>query len=194
MGDGVERRDLLDAASRILADEGLAALSLRRIAREAGASTMVIYTHFGDKDGLLRGLLTEGFRRFAAALRAVDERDPWDHVRELGRAYRRYAKANPSHFKLLFSHYWPEARNDARYEEARRHGEAAFGTLLAAVTRVMAALDRPARDVEPGAFQVWSTVHGYVSLELGGQMPPEVVDDLYEHALDFVAKGLGRRG
>jgi hypothetical protein len=79
-----------------------------------------------------------------------------------------------------------------RFQEARRHGQGAFTILLEAVTRVMAALDRPARDVEPAAIHVWSTVHGHVSLELAGELPSEGAGALYEQALEFVARGLGR--
>src|SRR5947209_3190795 len=39
---------LVDAAGRILAAEGAAALTLRRLAQTAGTSTMAVYTLFGD--------------------------------------------------------------------------------------------------------------------------------------------------
>lgn len=189
----VDRRDLLDAASRVLAEEGLAALTMRRIAREVGASTMVLYTHFGDKDGLVEALLAEGFRRFAEALRAVERADPWEHLKAIGQAYRRFALANPTYYRLLWSHPRPEDVAE-RFGEARRHGQVAFSVLTEAVTRVLAALDRPAREVLPAAVQVWSAVHGHVSLELTGELPPDELEELYAGTLAFIARGLGRPG
>jgi AcrR family transcriptional regulator len=186
----IDRRDILDAASRILADEGPGALTMRRIAGEVGASTMVVYTHFGDKDGLLEALMAEGFGRFAAALRRAGGADAFDHLRALGRAYRAFALENPSYYRLLWSHGRPPDAAQ-RFDEARRHGQEAFGVLLEAVTRVMTALDRPARDVEPAAIHVWATVHGHVSLELAGEIPAEAAEDVYERTLDYVRWGLG---
>jgi AcrR family transcriptional regulator len=190
MSEPVHRRDILDAASRVLAEEGPGALTMRRIAREVGASTMVVYTHFGDKDGLLEALMAEGFGRFAAALRRVRAADPFEHLRALGRTYRAFALENPSYYRLLWSVRRPPDAAE-RFDEARRHGQEAFGVLLQTVTRVMTALDRPARDVEPAALHVWATVHGHVSLELTGEIPPEAAEDLYERTLDFVRWGLG---
>jgi AcrR family transcriptional regulator len=188
--EAVTRAGILDAASRIVSDEGLKALTVRRVAREVGASTMVVYTHFGDKDGLLEALMAEGFGRFAAALRRVRGAEPFEHLRALGRAYRAFALENPSYYRLLWSHGRPPDAAE-RFDEARRHGQEAFGVLLEAVTRVMTALDRPARDVEPAAIHVWATVHGHVSLELAGEIPPEAAGDLYERTLDYVRWGLG---
>ena len=52
-------RALRAAASRILDAEGIGALSLRRVATEAGVTTMGIYSRFGGKDGLLDALCLE---------------------------------------------------------------------------------------------------------------------------------------
>jgi AcrR family transcriptional regulator len=67
--DDDTRARILDAALRLLADEGHAALTVRRVATEAGCSTIGVYTWFGGKDGLIDALWTEGFASFAAALR-----------------------------------------------------------------------------------------------------------------------------
>ncbi|MFW6051081.1 MAG: TetR/AcrR family transcriptional regulator [Myxococcota bacterium] len=190
MASDVDRRELLDAASAIVAHEGISALSVRRVAKEVGASTMVVYTHFGDKSGLVEAVAAEGFRRFAATLAEVHRDDPFEHLMETGRAYRRYAQANPSYYRLLFSRVRPP---DGGFAEAKRHGEVAYAILLEGVTRVLARLDRPAREVEAAAVQVWSTVHGFVSLELSHELPPDRADALYEATLAFVLRGLGKR-
>lgn len=174
---------MIDAASRILADEGPAGLSVRRVANEVGASTMGVYTHFHDKDGLVDAVLAEGFARFSAALAAVREADPWAHLRALGRAYRGFARANPSFYKLLFGRAAPERPLPADSSRA-------FDSLIQAITRVMAELDRPARMIEPLAFDVWAAVHGMVSLELAGAAGDADGDAAYEHLLDFIVAGL----
>ena len=54
---------LLDAASELLASEGAGGLTVRRIAADAGCSTMGVYSRFGNKDGVVDHLYMEGFRR-----------------------------------------------------------------------------------------------------------------------------------
>ena len=57
------REALLAAAHDLLATEGPAALTVRRIAAAAGMSTMNVYSRFGGKDGVLDELFIDGFRR-----------------------------------------------------------------------------------------------------------------------------------
>ncbi|RYE89911.1 MAG: TetR/AcrR family transcriptional regulator [Myxococcales bacterium] len=191
---GIDRRAVLDAASRVLVAEGPSALTMRRLASEVGASTMVLYSRFAGREQLMGELLAEGFTRFADALGAVAVPDPWLNLRQLGRAYRAFALGNPTYFRLMWAGdagLTSPAHVDAA-SPMHHHGQRAFGALLAAMTRVLAVLDRPAREAEPLALSVWSTVHGFVSLELSGVVGPDG-DEAYERALDFIEAAL-RRG
>ena len=71
--DDALRIRLLDTAGAVLTAEGPDALSLRRLAAEAGTSNSVVYSLFGGKPGVLRALFVEAFPRFglAAATRHV---------------------------------------------------------------------------------------------------------------------------
>lgn len=62
-----ERREqLLDVTKRIVGADGLHAVSIDRVAREAGISRPIIYEHFNDLNGLLTALLDrEGGRALA---------------------------------------------------------------------------------------------------------------------------------
>ena len=55
------RRALLDAAWRLVAEKGLAALTLREVARAAGVSHAAPYHHFPTRTALLDALAEEGF-------------------------------------------------------------------------------------------------------------------------------------
>ena len=69
------RTKLVEAAARIIATEGQGALTLRRVASDAGTSTMAIYTHFGGMAELLRAVRWDGFHRLADDLAAVPASD-----------------------------------------------------------------------------------------------------------------------
>lgn len=176
------RLEVLDHAARVLANEGAGALTMRRVAQEVGASTQVLYTLFASKEGLLEALVGEGFRRFGEALGRVHDDDPWLHLRDLGLAYRRFALENPDYYRLLWS-----GAGDPDPDDKPPGGEIAWQALLSAVTRVLAALDRPARDIEPTATAIWAAAHGFCSLELAG-FPAG--DEAYEALLDMSAAGV----
>src|ERR1700710_2089607 len=62
---------LLQAAERVLERDGIAGLTLRAVAREAGVSYAAPTHHFGDLTGLLSELAAIGFRRFNEAITAA---------------------------------------------------------------------------------------------------------------------------
>src|SRR5829696_3246868 len=96
------RRLLLDTASSLLDQEGPDALTMRRIASEAGCSTSVLYTMFGGKAGIAEALWTEGFERLSAALAATTADHPLERLGAMGRAYRANALANRSYYTIMF--------------------------------------------------------------------------------------------
>src|SRR5882724_8031977 len=59
---------LLKAAERVLERDGLAGLTLRAVAREAGVSHAAPTHHFGDLTGLVSELAAIGFRQFNSAM------------------------------------------------------------------------------------------------------------------------------
>ncbi|GIJ24425.1 TetR/AcrR family transcriptional regulator [Micromonospora lutea] len=56
---------IIDAATRILQDEGLEKLSMRRLANELGSAPMALYHHIRDKDELLVRVMESQVRTIA---------------------------------------------------------------------------------------------------------------------------------
>lgn len=178
------RQALVDRAAAILAEEGQAKLTLRRLTRDVGVSTMAVYTHFGSMEQLRIEICDEGFRRLAAHLGAVERTsDPVADLRHLGQAYVANARENPNLYRAMFLDPLP----DPLPEQAQEWG-ATFRVLVAAVQR---SLDSMAgtRDVVGGAAGrsnseaaerlatlLWATEHGMVALELSGLLDAEQVD------------------
>ncbi|HEY4263961.1 MAG TPA: helix-turn-helix domain-containing protein, partial [Micropepsaceae bacterium] len=59
---------LREAARAILEEEGLAALSLRSVARRAGVSHAAPYRHYASREALLADIAVEGLGRLRAEL------------------------------------------------------------------------------------------------------------------------------
>lgn len=65
------RAQLLDVTKAIVGASGLHAVSIDRVAREAGISRPIVYEHFGDLSGLLQALLDREGARALGQLAAV---------------------------------------------------------------------------------------------------------------------------
>src|SRR3954465_1772400 len=65
------REQILDVTEAIVDADGFHAVSIDRVAREAGITRPVVYTHFGDLDGLLNALVDRGNRGTLEALAQI---------------------------------------------------------------------------------------------------------------------------
>jgi AcrR family transcriptional regulator len=93
---------LLDLADARLGAEGPAALSMRRLANAAGCSTMVFYSAFGTKAGLLRALAAREAGRWIDAATTLADPDPRAWLDAVAATLRDAAAARPHHRALLF--------------------------------------------------------------------------------------------
>lgn len=87
------RRDLiLDEAARIVAEEGVSAISMERMGRDAGISKALVYNYFPSRNALLSELLMREYRRFQKEARAAKDgvEDFEALVRVTTRAYLRH--------------------------------------------------------------------------------------------------------
>jgi AcrR family transcriptional regulator len=156
-------RLLLDTASSLLERDGPDALTMRRIAAEAGCSTSVLYTMFGGKAGIAEGLWREGFTRLAAALDQATGADPLQRLAAMGRAYRSNALANRSYYAVMFQRPIPGFQPSPQaYEESLRPLHMLAHTVADCIDRGVFRAEDP-RHI---AGVLWAAAHGAVSLEL----------------------------
>ncbi len=179
------RDRLVAAAVRVLTEEGPAAVQARRVTREIDASTMALYHHVGGMPELLRAVADEGFRQLGERVAAVPESaDPVTDLCRMALAYREAAHQNRHLYDLMFGLSGPGGRRaDPGDAPATVAGSAvaqgAYGHIVAAVARAMRA-DRIRADDPAGvAAQFWTVLHGFVTLELAGQLR-HVEDSLTE--------------
>jgi len=171
---GALREAMLKAAERILGRDGIAGLTLRAAAREAGVSHAAPKNHFGDVRGLLSELAAVGFARFGAALVANTREGETSKARlaALGHGYVAFAQRNPGLFLLMFR----SERLDFSRPPLRAAAEAAFGVLAGAVgARRREAPETPSTLSQAAQITAaWSLVHGFAMLMLDGRLKPLV--------------------
>ena len=191
-GSAATRETLIEAALRLLDEEGPGALRVRDVAAAADKSTMGVYTHFGSKQGLLEQLYLLGFERLEARLDAIPAAG---HGREellgFAQAYRTFALENEALYGLMFERATPDfVPSDA----SRLAGLSTFEMLAARVARWKPGPDDPAA----AAHLVWGAMHGLVTIELmhrrwGGPLVPHLQGDperSYAQAIDTLLDGL----
>jgi AcrR family transcriptional regulator len=187
------RRALLDEALATIRAEGVDGLTLREIGARLGVSRTALYRHFADKRALLTAVATEGFRMLRQQLVAAWEgggRGP-AASQAMGVAYVRFAVANPSHYRVMFSRFIDAEPQDP---ELAAEAGAAFQALVDAV----AALQRDGivrgDDTVLVARFIWAVVHGVAMLAIDGQLPePGGVEELMRYALERLGTGIGER-
>jgi AcrR family transcriptional regulator len=163
---------VLDATGRLLVEEGASALTMRRIAGEVNASTQVLYTMFGGKDGLADALYREGFARLTEAHEtARPATNPTRRLEDRARRYFENAAANPAYYRVMFFDAIPGFRPS---QETLAETWGTFDALAEAVracARAGAIAPRFAEEPREAALTLWSAVHGVASLHVAGHLP-----------------------
>lgn len=162
------RSALLSAAKVELDVSGYEKFSLRKVAMRAGVSHAAPAHHFGDVQGLLTALATEGFNRFLKAMQDRAEfaaRDPRSQLIAAGLGYLDFAENEKSLFRLIHSSERPEHAD----EDLKKAGTAAYMYLLDLVVKISG---RSCEDEQAhvDAAAVWSMAHGIADLVSHGRM------------------------
>ena len=106
MTSAARREQLLDATKRIVDRSGFHAVSIEAVAREAGITRPIVYSHFKDLSGLLDALVDREGDRALAQLADVlplglDQGDARELLLDGMRAYLRAAQADPATWRLV---------------------------------------------------------------------------------------------
>lgn len=161
------REALVQAAQEILETDGLAALSLRAVARRAGVSQAAPYHHFLDKQALLDAVAERGFDALTTSLLTRMDQVSGSAARlgVSGVGYVAFAVANPALFSLMFS---PIGQNPSTATSLDLARQRAYAVLQGA-----AAACSPDGTANPtDCLRLWALVHGIAKLVLEGCLRP----------------------
>jgi AcrR family transcriptional regulator len=200
------RQGMLDAASRLLVEEGAAALTVRKVAEAVNCSTTLLYSIFGGKDGLSNALYLEGFARFkqdfaafqnnlSASNLSANKADASntgaqgiDRLWLYAASYHDYARRNPSYYMVMFG---DAIAGFVPPLESRTAAWESFTPLIAEFEQCMQQGSLPASNPGMAARLLWSAMHGVISLELKGYyLKKEHSDELYRAAVRAVLHSL----
>lgn len=103
------RTNLLRTALAILEADGVAGVTARNVARAAGTSTAAVYELFGDKGGLVRAILFEGFAMLRDHLGGLATAgDPAAALRQTIAALRAFMRDHAALAQVMFGRPFAE--------------------------------------------------------------------------------------
>ena len=163
------------AATRLFAEQGYEAVTMRAVAEALGVSAMTPYRYLAGKEELFALVRAEAFRRFAEALEAALVRggEPLEKLRRLKQAYVGFALAEPDAYRIMFELRQP----DPLHKELQAQSRRAFGALHRTVAAAVDAGDLDG-DALTLAHLLWASTHGLVSLHLAGKLAGRTITQL----------------
>jgi AcrR family transcriptional regulator len=167
---------LIKAGVEILAKEGVAGLSLRKVASRAGVSHSAPYSHFADKQALIAAISTEGFRELYVRTQHVMKSHPGKPAKQLVEAaweYMQFAMDDPDRFKVMFSGVLEKERD---YPEFVTQSQNNFRQVVELVELNQAAGVLKAGPSDLAALSAWGIVHGLIMLLLEGQISHTILE------------------
>jgi AcrR family transcriptional regulator len=185
------RQALLDEALRTIDKLGSEALTLRGVGEALGVSRTALYRHFSDKQALLAAVSREGFRTLRIALVEAWMREGRGAAgfEAMAGAYVQFARAHPSHYRVMFGRFDESCERDADLvEEAKGAFQALVDALVELQRDGIVHRDDP---LMQGRF-VWSVTHGIAMLVINGQLreADESGEALTRYAADRIRAAL----
>lgn len=165
------KETLITSGLDILAEQGLAGLSLRNCAERAGVSHTAPKNHFANLAGLLTAIAARGYQQLTAFMQRALSQDA-SRIERRNAAFQGYvefALAHPALYELMFSKH----KTNSGDPELQAQVSACFVILRDASEGLdWDKSDRPDADLR-AQMMLWSLVHGFAQLSVSGKFDKE---------------------
>ncbi len=186
---GLDKDTVVETAAAILNEEGVAALTLNRLAQELGVKTPSLYNHIDGLPGLYRELaiwnaqaLGERFTQAAIGKAGATA------LIAIARAYRAYIKEAPGV-------YLASLRSSGTQQPVDAELSAAEEVSLRVTVAVVESFGLKGNEAVHTVRGLRSLVHGFATLEIaGGFGLPLDLDESFDRLLQMFVKALQTTG
>jgi AcrR family transcriptional regulator len=162
------REKILEAARELFNSAGIEATTMRAIAERIEYSPTAIYSHFADKEALLKELCLNDFQSLAEKFAALEKvTDPLKRLRRMGQAYADFGIEYPQAYRFMFMTPKPETP----VTEEMGLGDPGTDPYAALLQVVQACIAADAfkphlKDAHLIAQTLWGGLHGVIALQL----------------------------
>lgn len=172
---GEMKKRITDAAMRMFLEDGYAKTSIRNIAEAIEYSPGTIYLYYKDKDELLYEVQRQAFVQLVNAFKThATSTDPLKRLEQLGKTYVSFGLNNPELYDLMFIIRAPMNVDCEIHDE---NGGECFSYLVANLKECMDKGLLVFQDPVQAALQVWSMMHGLVSLNIRSRLKIVLTDE-----------------
>jgi AcrR family transcriptional regulator len=177
------KAEILAAAWELVRAEGLAALSLRDLARKVGMQAPSLYQYFESKHAIYDAMFAQGYRELLDTRVLSDPpetSDPAEWLKQRTRVFLRFCLADSARYQLMFQRTIP------RFEPS----PASYAVSVAALEEARAALASIGL-TEPAQLDLWTALttglaDQQISNDPGGDRWIRLIDDAIDMFLNHV--------
>ena len=181
----LSRDSIVNAALTFLDREGWDALTINALATQLGTKGPSLYNHVQSLEDLRRTVRMRVVGDIIDMLNTVGQgRTRDDAVTAMASAYRSYAHHHPGRYSAFTR--MPLGGDDPEFSDATR-------AAAAPVISVLASYGLDGEEAFYAALEFWSTMHGFVLLEMTGAMNGVDTDVVFADMVMRLASGMERR-
>lgn len=155
---------LISEGLLMIHEEGMGALTLRKLAARVGVSAAACYNHFKNAKELFEAMTEYVIEEFARALRQAAEEDPYHCITiSMGCAYVKFFAESPHYFSLLY-----DSRDlgiEITKDAVRSDGSfAPFGVFEEGARKEFKEKGIPEKKFRDSLLVMWATAHGFAAM------------------------------
>ena len=157
---------LLEAGINLINKEGEDNFSLRKVAALCGVSHAAPYSHFKNKDDLLKEMQTYVTTQFMETLEATvltsSQLGDTEQLIQIGKAYVLFFKRHPQYFSFLFSQ--PCMTIDLSVNGTDEENFPPFRLFRDVARRALTKMEFSESRMQDAIISMWALVHGLSSI------------------------------
>jgi len=187
------RNAILEAAGDIVAKEGFAGLSIRKITTAIGYSPGIVYHYFKNKDEIVASLVNEGYQRILASIATVASNmyAPEIELKEIFTNYIKAALSSPVYYMAVMLSNDPAIRQrTALLQRGVVEHSPTMRHLYGNIKRGIELKRYVVRDVELTAQIIWTASFGLIIKLMLENVNNQQVDQLIESHFDILFNGI----
>ena len=193
--NGVQMKELICAETlRLFSEEGYGNTSIRNIADAIKYSPGTIYLYYKDKDELLYAVQHHGFIKLMKKVKTgAKSLHPLKRLKQICRVYILFGLENPNLYDLMFIVRAPKNIDDTQHKV---NDESVIDYFQNCVSDCIRQDFLYIDNFEHGYLQVWSMLHGLISLNLRcrlkilgpGEITPQTLITAIDNYIDTITK------
>ncbi|BCH14774.1 TetR/AcrR family transcriptional regulator [Mesorhizobium sp. L-2-11] len=156
------RSELVDAAHKLVQEEGYEGLTIRKLAKRVGYAPMSVYSYFADKQDILFALAEDAFKTLAKRIEDHPADDPIEALQVVMSEYAAFGLGNPNEYRTIFMTEKVKPPEGKSFADMRE-GNPLMKVLINRVEACVAA-GKLNGDPHAIATMLWAVGHGTISL------------------------------